>query len=145
MRQNPGYPWFWLTVCYHPFWMVTPSDVVMTIAAFLMTFSALLLIIYEAYGPKEKLPYVPKRARPPKSIWIKSMLKPLHISANFVASMITNLKVRRQSRSQGPRAAGPRRQKKQNSPTGSFSSRLHSCHDYDLGGQSIRDNVGTPI
>ena len=96
-------------MCYHPLWLFIPNDVVMTIAAFLLTFSILLLITLDDYGSKEKQPYVPKRVRPPKNMWIKSMLKPMCLCAEFFCNKIANMRVRRKYRSQGPRIAGPRR------------------------------------
>ena len=109
LRQNQGYPFFWLTICYHPFWLLIPNDVVMTIAAFLLTFSIMILITLDGDSNGVKQPYVPKRYRPPKYLWIKSMLKPMRLYADFVTYKIANMKVRRKYHSQGPRIAGPRR------------------------------------
>ena len=81
----------------------------MTIKAFLLTFSVLLVITLDGYGSEEKHPYVPKRFRPPKNVRIKSMLKPMCLCADLFFNKIANMRVRRKYCSQGPRVAGPRR------------------------------------
>ena len=81
----------------------------MTIAAFLLTFSVMILITLDGDDNGEKQPYVPKRLRPPKYLWIKSMLKPMCLCADFVTYKIANMKVRRKYHPQGPRITGLRR------------------------------------
>ena len=81
----------------------------MTIATFFLTFSILLIITLDGTGPEEKQPYVPKRLRPHKSMWIKSMIKILMGCAEPLVATITKIKVCRRRRIQGTRRMGPRR------------------------------------
>ena len=78
------------------------------IPAFLLTFSVLFLVTFDDYGYQEKQPYVPKRVRPPKSMWIKLMLKTMCLCTDLFFNKISNMRVRRKSHAQGPRIAGPR-------------------------------------
>ena len=107
LRQGQGFPWFWLTVCYHPFGLLFPSDVGMTIAAFLLTFIILLIITLECAGPEEKHPYVPKRLRPPQNMSFKLMLKAMDCCVAPLFKTLTNMKVRRRYRPQGHRSTRP--------------------------------------
>ena len=99
-----------MTVCYHPFWLLLfPDDVLTTIAAFLLTFTILIIVMLECAGPEEKQPYVPKRFRPPKNSWIKSALKTMIRSTEPLYKVINTMKVRRKYHPRGLRSAGPRR------------------------------------
>ena len=79
--------------------------------AFFLTFSVIFLLILDCTGPVDKPPYVPKRLRPHKSTWIKSMIKCLMACAEPLVSTITRLRVRRRKQWRGPRRAGPRRRR----------------------------------
>ena len=81
----------------------------MTIATFFLSFSVLLIITLDGTGPEEKQSYVPKRLRPHKSTWIKSMITFLLGCAEPLVATITNIKVRRRCHIQGTRRMGPRR------------------------------------
>ena len=108
LRQGQGFPWFWLTVCYHPFWLLIPNDVGMTITAFLLTFNILFILMLKCVGPEEKHPYVPKRLQPPKILWTKSMLKAMACCKAPLIKTLTNMKVCRRYRPLGHRSAGHR-------------------------------------
>ena len=81
----------------------------LTIAAFILTFSIILSITIEDTHLQEKQPYVPKRLRPHKSMWIKSMIKLLMGYPEPLVSTINKLKVRRRRHTRGARRVGPRR------------------------------------
>ena len=81
---------------------------VLTIAAFILTFSIILSITIEDTHLQEKQPYVPKRLRPHKSTWIKSMIKLLMGCAEPLVSTINKLKVCRRRHTRGARRVGPR-------------------------------------
>ena len=81
----------------------------MTIAAFILTFSIILSITIEDTHLQEKQPYVPKRLRPHKSMWIKSMINLLMGCAEPLVSTINKLKVRRRRHTRGARRVGSRR------------------------------------
>ena len=88
----------------------------MTIAAFLLTFSILLIIMLDSSGPAEQQPHVPKSFRPPKDMCIKSMLKTIRCCAEPLFDTITEIKVRRRTRTQCHRSAGPRRRRHKKVP-----------------------------
>ena len=82
---------------------------VLTIAAFILTFSIILIITIEDTHLQEKQQYVPKRLRPHKSMWVKSMIKLLMGCAEPLVSTINKLKVRQRRHTRGARRVGPRR------------------------------------
>ena len=83
---------------------------VLTIAAFILTLSIILIITIDGTHTQEKPPYVPKRLRPPKVLWIKSMIKMIQARSAPLFNTITNLKGHRhiRHRTQGTWRAGPR-------------------------------------
>ena len=140
LLQDQGYPWFWLTVCYHPLWLLIPNNVMMMISAFFLTFSVLALITLDCTGPAEKPPYVPKRLRPHKSTWIKSMIKRVGACAEPLVTTITRLKVHRWQQRQSPRRAGPRRRQYMKVPQD------HLLHDsIPVMTTTWEDNVSKPL
>ena len=86
------------------------------IAAFLSTFSILLIIMLDGSSPEERQPYVPKRFIPPKDMWIKLMVKTIRGCAEPLFNTITEIKVRCRHRTQGHRSAGPRRHRQKKVP-----------------------------
>ena len=81
------------------------------IAAIIWTFSIILIITIDGTHTQEKPKYVIKRRRPPKVLWIKSMIKTIQARSAPLFNTITNLKVNRRRRrhTQGTWKAGPRR------------------------------------
>ena len=118
MTAAPGsrLPFFWLTVCYHSFWLLVPNDVGMMIAAFLLTFSFLLIMTLDGSGPEEQHLYVPKMFRPLKDMWIKSMFKTIKGCAEPLFNKIIEINVRCRHRTQGHQSAGPQRRRRKKFP-----------------------------
>ena len=95
----------------------------MTISAFFLTFSVIVLITIDCTRPEDKPSYVPKRLRPHKSTWIKSMIKRVRACAEPLVTAIMRLKVRRRQRRHRSQRAGPRRRRYMKVP------RDHILHD----------------
>ena len=112
----------------------------MTISAFFLTFSVIVLITLDCTRPEEKPSYVPKRLRPHKSTWIKSMIKRLRACAAPLVTAIMRLKVRRRLRRHRSQRAGPRRRRYMKVP------RDHMLHDsIPVMTTTWEDNVSKPL
>ena len=72
--------------------------------------------MFDGSGPAEQQPYVPKRFRPPKDTWIKSMLKTIRCCVEPMFNTISEIKVRRRHRTRGHRSARPRRRRHKKVP-----------------------------
>ena len=91
-----------------------PTDLGLAIHALGVGAIFLLLIIIEAYAPEGPEVYIPRKQRPPKSLWIKSFYAAFNLFYAGLEKMIMNIKVKRQYLPQKPRTYGRRtRQKKQ--------------------------------
>ena len=112
----------------------------MTISAFFLTFSVIVLITLDCTRPEEKPSYVPKRLRPHKSTWIKSMIKRLRACAAPLVTAIMRLKIRRRQRRHRSQRAGPRRRRYMKVP------RDHILHDsIPVMTTTWEDNVSKPL
>ena len=78
----------------------------MSIAAFFLMSGLILIIVLECTNAGEPHPYIPKRHRPPKSLWIKSLLKAMSWCAATLVKVTTNNKVRCRHQRRGHRSVG---------------------------------------
>ena len=91
-----------------------PTDLGLALHALGVSSILLLLIIFEAYAQEGPEEYIPRKQRPPKSLWIKAFYTAFNQFNAGLEKMIMNIKVRRQYRPRKPRICGRRtRQKKQ--------------------------------
>ena len=122
LHQGQGFTWFWLTINCDPFWLLFPDDVGMTIAAFFLMTSLLLILLLKCIGPGETHTYVPKRRRLPKNLWTKSVLKAMDCCTAPLVKMITNRKVCCRYRPRGHRSTGQRCYRRKKCPRDYYCS-----------------------
>ena len=78
----------------------------MSIATFFLTSGLILTLVLDCVDMREPQPYVPKRHRPSKGLWIKYFLKALNRCTPTVMKLINNIKVTRKYRPPGHRYSG---------------------------------------
>ena len=84
----------------------------MSLADFSLTAVLVFTLILESTDSGGATPYVPKKRRPPKSLWIKALLKAMNWCTSATTKIITNLQVRRRYQPQRHRICGHRHQPK---------------------------------
>ena len=76
--QSQVLPWFWLAITRNLLWLLLSEDMGMSIAAFFLMSCLIFTLILDCVDTWEQQPYVPKRHRPSKSLWIKYLLKAMN-------------------------------------------------------------------
>ena len=71
-----------------------PIDLRLALHTFGVSAILLLLIIIEVYAPEGPKEYIPKKQRPPKSLWIKAFYTAFNRFTDGLDKMIMNIKVR---------------------------------------------------
>ena len=74
-------------------WLLFPDNVGLLIAAFFLTAGLILVIVIECVDAGEPHLYIPKRRRPPKSLWIKLMLKTMSWCTATLVKVTNNIKI----------------------------------------------------
>ena len=103
-----------MTITNNLLWFILLTDLGLALHALDVGAILLLIIIIEAYAPEGPEEYIPRKQRPPKSLWIKAFNTAFDLFDAGVEKMIMNIKVRRRYQPRKPRTCGRRtRQKKQ--------------------------------
>ena len=89
--------WLWLAITHNLLGLLLPDDVGMSITAFFLMSGLIFILILDCVNTWKPQPYVPKRLHPhppPKSLWIKSLLKAMNGCTSTMTKIINNMKVR---------------------------------------------------
>ena len=104
--------WLWLAITNNFLWLVLPEDVGMSLAAFCLTTVLVFTLILESSDSGGATPYMPKKQRPPKSLWMKSLIKAMNWCTSAMTKIINNLRVRCRYRPQHHHTCGHCHQQK---------------------------------
>ena len=91
-----------------------PQNLGLALDACCLITTSILILIFEVCAPEGSKPYVPKRQRPPKSMWVRTVFKDFNSFTDGLTKMIMNIRVRLRYHPQKLRTGTKRtRQKRQ--------------------------------